>query len=378
MSRSRTATSAAYADHDAQREQHPGQRPGQHQPDIQQPVPHDGHGHGERDQRDAEQHRRPERAGHQPPGQRRDDHHDHGQDQPQQLPAGGLGAAPIADDQGGQRQHVWRARVRISAKIHSGPQPVVEGQREVRDRAAVLDRHRCRGHLQREQRRGDDDGDDHRPPARGDRPPVGKQQQGERQAEPDGPGPAVDEDRGQHPHQDGSRAGLLQQASPPAAPRRHVDCSSPPAANSQPIGFRGRCQARIAPHTPKLSPITALVTTNASSASAQDQPSRTVATPAARTARPVNPPSAAASTRRRQRPGTSWEQCAPPALPASRETVPVRPGNFPARSRRLTHAVPAPSRRNLDPSGQLGRRTERSRSSRHVCNVSERDWSFSA
>src|SRR5215217_6678340 len=51
-----------------------------------------------------------------------------------------------------------------------------------------------------------------------------------------------------------------------------VACARPAAIKSQPIGLRGRCQARIPPQPANTAPIRLLVTTNASSASCHDQP----------------------------------------------------------------------------------------------------------
>ena len=92
-------------------------------------------------------------------------------------------------------------------------------------------------------------------------------------------------------------AAASRNTAPSGAASAAVAYATPPAANSQPIGLRGRCQAKMAPQMPKLIPIAEFVTTKASRASCQDHPATPLRTAAAMTSSRTNTPSAAANAR---------------------------------------------------------------------------------
>ena len=95
----------------------------------------------------------------------------------------------------------------------------------------------------------------------------------------------------------GTGAPAWSSTAPSGAIRAAVVWQSPPARNNQPIGLPGRCRARIEPQPANAMPITALLTTNASSASRQDQPACTHSTTAVTTITAASAPSAFGSTR---------------------------------------------------------------------------------
>ena len=73
-------------DDDRQQEHQPGQQSRDDEPYVQELMAHDGYGHGDRDERDGEQHF-DGRVGDQAPGQQHDQGDQHSEQQPEELAA---------------------------------------------------------------------------------------------------------------------------------------------------------------------------------------------------------------------------------------------------------------------------------------------------